>query len=212
MSSVEQPQPQPPMVLALDISKTCTGICFGRAGEVPRFTAVRGNDLDGTAAMMLLGHWLIDWIRIEKPDFVYYEAPVSPAAFMGKYDEDKGKVQMTSNPHTAQALFEMTGVVKFICGMKHIATRCANVQTVRKAFLGQARPQDPKKRVKAMCDALGWLPRNMDEADAGAVWYFATQQVAPRFYAPITPMTQAKVSSMFPDQPKGDRPITRRPR
>ncbi len=190
----------PPLILALDISKTKTGICWGRAGERPVFSSIAGQEIDSTGAMMRLGRWLIAVSMVEKPDVVYYEAPVSPAAYLGKYDEEKGKVQMTSNPETAQALFEMTGVVKFVCGMKHIATRTANVQTVRKCFIGQGRPQDPKHRVKAMCEALGWDPKNMDQADAGAVWWWGSMTVAPRFYMPISPMLQAKIRSQFDAQ------------
>lgn len=196
MSDISNNQP-PPFILALDISKSCTGVCEGRAGERPRFYSIRAADLDNTGAMMKLGRWLIERTQIDPPDFIYYEAAVSPAAFIGKYDENKGKVRATTNPETTIALAKMLGAVELIAGMKHIAHRTAHVQTVRKGFLGHGRPSDPKKRVMAMCRALDWEPNNLDEADAGAVWWFATTQVSPRHYTPITPMLQAKVNSPF---------------
>lgn len=186
-----------PFIIALDVSKSCTGVCEGRVGDVPKFYSIKGNDLDNTAAMMRLGRWLIERTKVERPDFFFVEAAVSPAAFIGEYDEDKGRVRATTNPETTIALAKMLGAIEFVAGMKSIATRTAHVQTVRKSFLGHGRPSDPKKRVMAMCRALGWEPGNLDEADAGAVWYYAGTQVAPRFYRPITPMLQAKVNSPF---------------
>lgn len=184
-----------PTILFLDISKTCTGIADGRAGETPKFYSIRGNDVDTTAAMMRLGKWLIDHTKVEKPDWLFFEAAMN--LFPGEYDPESGKVKSKTNPTTTVTLAKMVGVVEFVAGMKGIATRTANVQTIRSKFLGHGRPSDPKKRVQAMCRALGWAPANLDEADAGAGWWHASMTVAPRFYTPITPMLQAKINSPF---------------
>lgn len=186
-----------PLILALDISKTNTGCAWGRAGETPRFLSLPGKDIDATDAMKKLGGWLIDWTKVNRPDWLFFEAGINPAAFMGDYDADKGRVRMTSNPQTTITLAKMIGVVEFVAGMKHIQTRTANVQTVRKAFLGKARPHNPKKHCRAMCDLLGWPAKNGDEADAAAVWYWTALQVAPRAAMIVTPMQQHKVASLM---------------
>lgn len=184
-----------PKILFLDISKTCTGIADGRAGEVPKFYSIKGNDVDTTAAMMRLGQWLIERTKVDKPDWLFFEAPMN--IFPGEYDPESGKVKSKTNPTTTVTLAKMVGVVEFVAGMKGIATRTAHVQSIRSKFLGHGRPSDPKKRVMAMCRALGWAPTNLDEADAGAGWWWSCMTVAPRFYTPITPMLQAKIKSQF---------------
>lgn len=186
-----------PLILALDISKSNTGVAYGRVGAVPRFLSIKGADIDSTAAMMKLGHWLIEWTKVEKPDWLYFEAGINPGAFVGEYDEQRGKVRMTSNPQTTITLSKMIGVVEFVAGMKHIPTRTANVQTARKSFLGKGRPHNPKKHARAMCDLLGWPAKNGDEADAAAVWYWAALQVAPRAAMLVTPMQQQKIISQM---------------
>lgn len=186
-----------PFILALDISKTCTGICEGRAGETPRLYSIRGEGVDVVKAMVRLGDWLIKRSQVDHIDWLYFEAPIHPGAFLGEYDEDEKKVKAKSNPNVAITLAKMVGVIEFVAEMSDIKTRSANVQTVRKAFLGNARPDDPKQRARAMCRALNWPVENLDQADAAAVWYYACTQAAPRHYQPITPMLQAKVASQF---------------
>ncbi len=169
-----------PLILFLDISKTRTGICFGRVGEVPAFLSIDGSDLDDIAAMMKLGFWLIEWTKAAKPDWIFYEAPID---------------RVLSSAHTTIVLAKMTGMVEFIAGMKNIPHRKANVQTVRVSFLGQGRPEDPKHHAKLMCEALGWAPKNLDEADAGAGWYHASVQVGKGAATYVTPMLKAKVAA-----------------
>lgn len=169
-----------PLILFLDISKTRTGICFGRPGEVPTFMSIDGSEMDDIAAMMKLGRWLIEWIKVAKPDFIFYEAPID---------------RVLSSAHTTIVLAKMTGMVEFIAGMKNIVHRKANVQTVRVAFLGQGRPEDPKQHAKLMCEALGWAPKNLDEADAGAGFYFASVQVGKGAATYVTPMLKTKIAA-----------------
>ena len=184
-----------PKLLFLDISKTCTGIADGRVGEVPKFYSIRGNDIDTTSAMMRLGRWLIDRTKADRPDWIFFEAPMN--LFPGQYDPESGKVKSKTNPTTTVTLAKMVGVVEFVAGMKGIPARTGNVQTIRSKFLGHGRPSNPKKRCRAMCTALGWNPANEDEADAGAGFWWAGMTIAPRFYTPITPMLQQKVNSPF---------------
>lgn len=169
-----------PLILALDISKSCTGVAHGRAGETPRFLSIVGKEMDDIAAMMKLGTWLIEFTKVNRPDWIFYEAPID---------------RVVSSAHTTIVLAKMTGVVEFIAGMKKIPHRKANVQTVRVSFLGQGRPEDPKHHAKLMCEALGWAPKNLDEADAGAGWYHACLQVGKGQATYVTPMLKAKIAA-----------------
>lgn len=169
-----------PLILFLDISKTLTGVAFGRVGETPSFMSIAGKEMDDVAAMMKLGTWLIEFTKVNRPDWIFYEAPID---------------RVLSDAHTTIVLAKMTGVVEFVAGMKGIAHRKAHVQTVRVAFLGQGRPEDPKHHAKLMCEALGWEPKNLDEADAGAGFYYACLQVGKAAAAYVTPMLKAKVAA-----------------
>ncbi|MCV9940943.1 hypothetical protein OIU35_31720 [Boseaceae bacterium BT-24-1] len=184
-----------PLVLALDISKTCTGIAFGRPGERPTLLSINGSEIDAAAAMAKLGTWLIEFCRVSRPDWLYYEAALN--IIPGEYDAEEQRVKAKGNPQTTITLAKMTGVVEFIAEMKHIRWRTANVQTVRKNFLGSGRPDQPKKHVKAMCLELGWTPKNTDESDAAAVWSWACIQVAPSQAQIVTPMQHRKVAAQM---------------
>jgi hypothetical protein len=167
-----------PMILALDVSKRCTGICWGRIGDTPTFSSIKpGRNASDDTAMRELGEWLITWTRANKPNHIFYEAPL----LRGKFD--------------VPILRDLAGFVRGICAMKRIPARIAHVNSVRKAFLGSGIPQEPKQQALAMCCALGWRPSNEDEADAGAVWWWGCLQVKPHAAQIITPMMQQRVAS-----------------
>lgn len=190
-----------PFVLGLDISKTRTGVCFGHVGETPRFASIACAGMDDAMAMKKLGGWLIDFSKLNRIGLLAAEAALSPGAFMGDWNADKGKVEMKTNPVTTITLAKMVGVVEFITGMKNIRYEAAHVQSVRKAFLGSGRPDNPKQVAAAMCRELGWSPSNNDEADAAAVWFWGCLRIDPHHAEPITPMTQAKVIGLVNPKP-----------
>jgi len=191
-----------PYTLGLDLSKTCSGICYGQVGLVPRFSSLRSAGADDEIAVEKIGDWFIDFTKVNRVDAVYIEAGVSLGAFIGEWDPAKGKVRATSNPATGILLANMVSIITYLAKKKHILKRNANVQTLRKAFLGEARPKDPKKRSKAMCEALGWSPSNTDEADAGAVWWFGCSQIAPNLVQPIPDLLKQTIKARF-DRPSG---------
>jgi len=191
-----------PFILALDISKSNTGICEGRVGEVPKFYSIKGKDDDVTTAVARLFDWLTERTDAERtdeepPDVIYYEAPISAAAFMGRYDPEAGKVQMTSNPDTTVAIAKMTGIVELIAYKRKIEFVPVHVQTARKSFLGAGNLKGPeaKRRAFDLCKLIHWSPNNRDESDAACVWYFAATKVAPRLAQIVTPMEQHKVAT-----------------
>ncbi len=185
-----------PLILALDISKTCTGVAEGRAGEKPLSYSIRGKDFDTVGAVCHLGKWLIDKTAVDKPDWIFFEAPLHMGAFVGQWDPGEQRVKATSNPDTIITLAKMVGIVEFIASMRHISARTANVHSVRKAFIGaRCKGPEAKRRCFEMSRVLGWDPKNRDESDALAVHFFATISVAPNLAPIITPMMQAKVAS-----------------
>ena len=183
-----------PFILGLDISKTCTGICFGQVGAVPKFASIKSSGVDDGVALCRLGEWLIDFPKINgRPDAVFFEGQINMAAFMGRYDEEKGKVSMSSSPDITITLAKLVGIVEFICGMKKLRCESMTVNTVRKAFLGNGglKKEVAKPAAKRLCHALGWEPSNTDESDAGAVWYAGGLRIAPQKTQIITPMMQS---------------------
>lgn len=166
-----------PLILALDISKTQTAASHARAGEVPTFESVRCGEYLDEDALVKLGHWLIHWLNEHKPDAVYYEAAIQ----RGVYE--------------APILKDLVAVVRFVCRSKKVPAKPVNVQTARKNFLGSGFPDHPKQSAMAMCKALGWSPANLDEADAGTIFYHGATLSAPRQCTLVTPMQQAKVAS-----------------
>jgi hypothetical protein len=207
---LDRPGSKAPYVLAIDIA-TVTGICEGRAGEVPIFYTQRfgrpGDEHEDVFEQGLT--WIAERLQISNPDAVFVEAPVNPAAFMGKYDEEKGRVAMTTNPDTTIRLMCLWGIIAagvktksthlVSAGKPPILYRRVHVGTARKLFIGAGNLKGPeaKRRGFEMCKALGWSPSNRDESDAACVWNFGVAQVAPRLAPIITPMMQAKCAVMI---------------
>lgn len=185
-----------PFIIALDISKTQTGIAEGRAGGPPVSCSLKGKDLEVVEAVCQLGHWLINRTAKNPPDFIYYEAQLHMGSFAGKWDPEEGRVKATSNPETMITLAKMVGVVEFVGSMRGIPVRAANVHSIRKNFIGaKCKGPEAKRRCFEMSKLIGWEPHNRDESDAMAVWHFATLQVDPHRAAIITPMMQGKIAS-----------------
>lgn len=194
----------PPFIVALDLSKTRTGVCLGFVGHKPSFASIVGEGKKDPAVLRKIMMYLIDLKRVQKIDDLVYEAMVNPQAFKGEYDEEKKLVKSKTNPATTITLAKIVGVVQCFCAMQEIEDNPANVQSIRAQFLGKgyAQASDPKERAMALCRALGWTPSNNDEADAGAAWYWAGVRLAPKFYKPILPSVQAAVHAKFDKKPK----------
>lgn len=173
-----------PFILALDVASQM-GVAEGRVGETPRSYTVDLGDNNLTmperAAKATL--WIARRMLVDHPDWIYIEAPLNPVA---SRSADATIVSLT-----------LFGAIAGPAQGKLKNVRLGNVQAVRRAFIGSGRPTHPKDRSKAMCRALGWSPKTLDEADALALWWWAGTKHAPRFYTPITPLLQAKINSPF---------------
>ena len=187
-----------PYILALDIASV-TGVCEGRAGSAPQFYTMRfardGDEHEEAFARAL--KWIAERLQVDRPDAIFVEAPINPGAFVGRYDEEKGRVAMTTNPETTIRLMGLWAIMAAAAKVKGIRYSRVNVQSARKDFIGHGnlRGAEAKRRCFEICKLLGWEPKNRDEADAACVWHAACLKLAPHSAAIITPMMQARVAS-----------------
>jgi hypothetical protein len=193
-----------PRILAADISKRLTGIACGEVGSPPAFHSIRGDGMTDPEAAEQFFLWLQRRTKDEHFDAMFFEASISPAAFMGRYNPEKGRDEMSSNPATTVALAKMVGVFELVARLRSIPCEGVHVATARKHFLGSGRPDEPKKRVKACCEAIGWNPPNLDCADAGAIFYYGAIQTAPRLAQVITPLQQRAAATSVMGNTRAD--------
>lgn len=171
-------------ILAIDAATVC-GFAFGDSNCRPDSFSERlkdGTD-DPERAFKKMGIRLRDLFSVDLPDLVIVEAPISVGAMVERDEESDRGFRFKSNPNTFYLLTGLVASVFTICGPYGVRAHKANVQTVRKDFLGKARPTDPKKAVVDRCVQLGWLERGCrdhNRADALALWSFACGQYASR--------------------------------
>jgi len=158
-------------ILALDIA-TRTGWAYGKPGELPLSGSERlapAGSSNGAVGRGLL-RWLTDFTKVNAVAALYIEAPMNPQIMGGKTTFGTARM-LIGLCFLAETVAEARGIY-FI--------REANVQDVRKHFLGKARPKDKKREVMARCKALGWDHTDDNEADALALWAYACAVEAPR--------------------------------
>ena len=201
-----------PFVLALDISKTLTGVAEGRVGEKPRAYSLPGKDLSVVAAQAQLFDWLVDRTKADKIDLLGYEAPLDAGAFRPIVDWEEHTVRSQRDPHTTLVLAKMTGVVELVGFKRKLRTESINVMTARKEFVGQARfkGDEGKKRVRAMVAHLGWTATNYDQSDAECIWHYCCVLADRNRATIITPSMHARVATQC--GAKTDEPLLRRVR
>ena len=155
----------PEGILALDLA-TRSGFAHWRPGapvvlgtkDMPKTGADVGWFLDEFCK------WLQPTIVSMRPVRVVFEAPIL-----------RGPNQ--TNIDTARKLMCLAGMTEMVCRWEKAPCFEANVQAVRRHFIGNGRT--PRKAAKAAtierCKLYGLSPRNDDEADAFALLdYYAT--------------------------------------
>ena len=161
---------------------------MGRIGSTPASWSdrLKASDDPPSRAARKMGVVLRDLFSANLPDAVYIEQPV------------RGGMNMQTNANTLLVLQGLYMAVHAICGPYGVRTSESHVQTVRKHFVGAARPENPKKAVLERCYALGWLEpdcKDDNRADALALWSFACHQQVERGYtAPATGLTFAEAA------------------
>jgi hypothetical protein len=159
------------LIWALDLA-TQMGWASGEPGGTLTYGSVRlsregGDEFDiGASALRFLGeHWIAF-----RPDVVVIEAPMNSA--------QAGKMTNARTQLILQGLYFQCGSMARRLGVPRVTV--ANVQTVRKHFVGQGRPQNPKLAVMNRCRLLGFKPQDDNAADAIALWDYAASILLPR--------------------------------
>lgn len=181
-------------ILALDVSETSTGICEGFLGLTPTFSRVnflpaadpeaKGNS-DHRRAARLAFDWLDQKLENDPSiSTIIMEAPARPQSFQGKTTAET----IITTIYVAAALM--------LAGHKHkVEWIEATPNNVRTVFLGAGTLTRAmaKREAKRVCVAIGWAPRNVDEADAGALFWCAANAKQPGSVPDVRPFRYARV-------------------
>ncbi len=147
-------------LLALDVSSKRTGYAFGTDAGTPAPRAscwAMPGDGDLHRARAALATSIASLCGLIHPAVVVIEAPLQ---IFGR------------SAHTAFVLTALYGAASAAAHNSGAAVYDANVQTWRKHFTGQARPDNPKQATIDRCKLIGWEPKNDDEADAMGLWHW----------------------------------------
>lgn len=162
-------------ILALDLSTT-TGWACGEPGANPTHGTLRlpKTDKDIGAYAVAFTNLLGPLLDEHEPDRVCFESPIKPV--------------VTS----IYALRKTTGLAyhtEFICKIRGIPCSETPMQTARstlgctwpkRGLTRKQRRDHWKAEVMRLCRAMGWEPRDDNEADALCVWYDACEKFRPR--------------------------------
>lgn len=159
------------MILALDLA-THAGWCLGGPDSpAPKFGTLvlpGTSDLQLDRSLVVLHDWLDPLCRISGVKIVLIEAPwMAPGR-----DEDN-----------VAAGFYLAGAARLAAMHAGALPVLQNVKTVRATFIGNGNLKRDVAKAAAMaqCKRLGWSPRNLDEADAGALWYWGMVTTYPKW-------------------------------
>lgn len=160
-------------IMFLDLA-TQSGFCDGVPGEKPTSGSFRLAPPGSSQAALAGG--LIQFLALRwqafRPSSVIYEAPRDPR-HMGN----------RTNFATARTLIGLCTIaegVAYRCGIYDV--REVDVGTIRKFFLPSGSPtkgKEVKDAVIARCRELGFDPKDDNEADAIAGWFYSCLIIAP---------------------------------
>ncbi|AWN47176.1 hypothetical protein DK419_13325 [Methylobacterium terrae] len=172
------------IILFLDVAGN-TGVAEGRPGQTPRLydARLRREDDDWEDTWGRAVGWIADRLYVEREAVeagdlrLVVEAPI----FTGKTGEKNAESELVTKCLWAC----ITGFAR----ARRVMVRRVAVSTVRAAFLGNGNlpGKVAKPLARDTCRALGWNPPSLDAADAGAGWWWASQQWAPDLTPPVHP-------------------------
>lgn len=167
-------------ILALDLA-TQTGWACGRPGEVPRCGSLAFARAGHSMAARFAGcaRWLNDFVAVETPRVVVFEAPLAPSYVAGHTSTD-----------TVRLLMGLTAIIEATLYDSGIDVREASVSTVRQFFLGTTRIKsaDAKIATKKRCVELGWRVVDDNAADACALWAYQVSVFVPAEGVKLLPL------------------------
>ena len=156
-------------VLGVDLA-TNTGHAFDGESVCPPITGtyrlVSGGENRGLS-LHEYSKWLWHLVGTAKIEFIAFEAPIFGGA--------------PSHAEKLMLLIGLAAVTEMVAASRGIRSKAANMQTVRKHFVGTGRPQNPKKVVAERCRLLGWVCADDNQSDACAVWAWAKANYDPSF-------------------------------
>jgi Holliday junction resolvasome RuvABC endonuclease subunit len=91
--------------------------------------------------------------------------------------QDAGK-----NADLAAALLGFVAIAECAAEMGGARCHVESPSTIRKHFVGNGRPKDPKAAVMARCRQLGWRIMDDNQADALATWDYAVAHLKSRLF------------------------------
>lgn len=162
-------------VIALDISKTNTGIAEGRPGEVPRLSSRPfRKDHDGILSADRRALVFIAERLALEPDLT--DVRIAIEAPMQHVPPGQGNIKTTLQ------LYSLVMTVGAFAEERGCMVAIHPPSTIRKHFIqhGGLDSDAAKKAVRQRCRDLGWEPANFDQSDAAALWWFACREWAPR--------------------------------
>lgn len=170
-------------VIALDISKSNTGIAEGRPGEVPRLSSLPfRKDHDGIlSADRRALKWIAMRLSVERDLTLLRVAIEAP---LQTVPPDTGNIKTTLQ------LYSLVMTVGAFAEERGCMVAIHPPGTIRKHFIqnGGLKSDEAKRQVFARCQALGWEPENFDQSDAAALWWFACRKWAPREVQIVDPV------------------------
>jgi hypothetical protein len=156
-------------VLALDLA-TVFGWSAGVPGEKPTYSHDRFAP-EGAGSEYVL-HGAMVWFRLNFPGHarIVYEAPVPPFMMRGH-----------TTRHVTAIAYGLAGVCEAVaveCGVKVLQ---ADVADVRQFLIGARNMPSAKAKaaVTFRLEAMGFAPKQHDEADALALWLYFCSLVDP---------------------------------
>jgi len=173
-------------LIALDISAAWTGVADGNLGETPRFYSARfkRSEAENCDVWAEALQWWTSRLQLSRPDYLIAERRIS---MMLPKKDGEGNFRQTTSPKTVDLLGGLGGAIlgtASLCRIGRIRNSKTSdytvaVSTVRASFLGKGNlPGDiAKPAARRMCQLLGWSVANDDEADAGALWWWASWHI-----------------------------------
>ena len=159
-------------VLFLDLA-TVTGWCEGVPGEKPISGSLRLSYQGATPAekYAALFEFLGQRTAVTRYHTIAFEAPLDPRHMGSK-----------TNMNTARVLMGLAAITEAICGLTGTRTYECHLSDVRKFILAGSKPAKDEMKVAVikMVRLMGHEPKDDNEADAVAGWYYATAILDPR--------------------------------
>jgi hypothetical protein len=169
-------------ILALDLATT-SGWAYGPPGATPTSGSIRFASAGASHEAIFASavEWTTQVCDSRRPDVIVWEAPLATSFKRG-----------STNASTTALLYGLPAVVgtaAYCCGYYNLLK--ADTRAVRLHFIGKnPRRIIAKRMVIEQCKAMGWSPKDDNEADALATWHYTCSLIEPALALQTKPMFQ----------------------